>query len=149
MLIRTTIRINVATLDRLTRASARMGQPIILIISSLLRRLAEDHDTLVNPWQRIKYQDRDIRENWRCYHLDLRPDEYEFFLDLRKLFKQSLSRLLVCAVIKYLDAMTGRLCNCLDNYRYRNYILSKIIIEGVICWVLYWGIPPALFNKSS
>jgi hypothetical protein len=31
--------------------------------------------------------------------------------------------------------------NNTDNYLYRNYILIKKIIDGVICWQTYWGYP--------
>ncbi|OHD63030.1 MAG: hypothetical protein A2176_09420 [Spirochaetes bacterium RBG_13_51_14] len=77
----------------------------------------------------------------------LKPDEYEFFLDLRKVFKQSVSRLVAYAIDKYLDEITQKIRKGSDNYRFKNYAISRIIIEGVICWVLYWGVPRKLIAE--
>ena len=138
MIIETTININIYKLSMasmITRRSKRY------IISSLLRRLSYDHDKIALSWVRVKYQMRDVQEHWRCLHLALTPDEYEFFIDLRKVCKQSLSRLINYAVEKYLDGLINRIKECTDNYQYRNYAFSRITIDGVVCLIHYWGIP--------
>jgi len=68
-----------------------------------MRGIGDDHYTMVATWSHIRYQKRGKNEVWRQLYLTLRPDEYEFFLDLRKVFKFSVSCLVTYAVEKYLE----------------------------------------------
>ncbi|OHD66700.1 MAG: hypothetical protein A2176_11185 [Spirochaetes bacterium RBG_13_51_14] len=144
MIIETTVNINIDNLNRLAFASLTSGRSKNIIVSSLLRRLAEDSEKLQKTWSRVRYQNRDDKQNWRRLHLTLRPDEYEFFIDMRMVFKLSVSYLIAYAVEKYLDEIMHKILRRTDNYRYKNYIVSRIIIDGVICWMQYWGIPRTL-----
>ncbi len=33
-----------------------------------------------------------------------------------------------------------------DNYFYRNYFLTVKVLDGVVCWSIYWGIPQERHN---
>jgi hypothetical protein len=147
MSIYTTININTMILRRVSDASRASGRSKNLIISTLMRRLADDHQKLVKSWIRVRYQDRDSGKCWDQLHLSLRPDEYEFFLDLRKAYKCSVSSLVSYAIEKYLDQMLNRILKYTDNYRYKNYMISRIIIDDVICWMYFWGIPRSLLDN--
>jgi hypothetical protein len=94
------------------------------------------------PGRRVKYQERQRPEEWLTFHLQVREDEYEYLLDLRKLCKMSVSLLLAYAVRKYL----GRVLETIgtDNYQFKNYLIIRDIFNGVICWRLFWGFPPHL-----
>ena len=107
MHIETTININIDILDRLLQASSITGESKRNIISSLMRRLSEDYEKIAVPWKRIAYQKRDSKNKWKRLHVTLLPDEYEFFLDLRKACKLSVSRLVAYAVDKYLDEIVA------------------------------------------
>jgi len=147
MYIVTTVNINIVILTRISQASILTGTSKNCIISSILRRFAYDHEKYEKSWSRVRYQNRDIKENWRNLHITLRPDEYEFFIDFRKFYKLSVSHCIAIAVKQYLDEIIHKIINRGDNYRYKNYTISRILINGVICWMQYWGAPNKLFSQ--
>lgn len=149
MYVDTTIIINFTLLDRIAHASYMSGISKNHLISSLMRRLSDDHKILVRSWTRVRYQERDPDRNWCRMHLSLRPDEYEFFLDMRKAFKCSVSCLVAYAIEKYLDQIINKIRQDPDNYRYKNYMIFRIIIDDVICWMYYWGIPRTLISNPQ
>ena len=65
-------------------------------------------------------------------------EECEYFLDLRKLLKLSVSLILVYAVEKFLDKLLKK--NSTDNNRFRNYVFIKDVIDDIICWKFIWVI---------
>lgn len=141
MYIETTININIDILDRLLYAATITGESKRNIISSLMRRLSEDYEKIAVPWKRITYQKRDRKKKWKRLHVMLMPDEYEFFLDLRKACKSSVSRLVAYAIERYLDEIVAEFIKGTDNYRYSNYAISYFINNGVVCLIHYWGLP--------
>ncbi len=141
MYIETTININPYVLGMISKAVLLTGQSKNNIISSLMHRLGDDHDKLIATWMRVRYQKRNEKGDWHHLHLTLRYDEYEFFLDLRKVFKFSVSCLVAYAVEKYLEEILNKILKGADNYRYKNYMLQRVIVDDVICWILSWGIP--------
>jgi hypothetical protein len=147
MFIRTTININIIMLKKISQAAILTGTPKNCIISSLLRRFADDYKKYEKSWTRVRYQDRDIKENWHNLHITLRPDEYEFYFDLRKNFKLSVSHCIAIAVKQYLDEIIHKIINGGDNYRYKNYTMARILINGVICWIQYWDAPNTYFSN--
>lgn len=87
----------------------------------------------------VQYQERKGKDNWHTFHLYLREDDYEYFLDLRKLFKMSVSLILAFAVKKFLNRSIGKINT--DNYTYRNYVVIRELINGIVSWRLLWGWP--------
>jgi hypothetical protein len=146
MLIETTINIHIDILNRLSRAGQVSGYSKRDIISMLMRRYSFDNTRPPILWSRVKYQKRDVKGNWQRLHLVLNPDEYEYFLDLRKVLKLSVSGCIAYAVDKFLDEILNKIKKFSDNYRYKNYTFSGIIVDGIICWILYWGIPKHLIT---
>ncbi len=141
MIIETTINVDLSVLNDLARASYVTGVSKRDIISSLLKRLSNDHSTMVQSWKRVRYQKRVGNDVWKCLHVLLWPDEYEFFLDLRKVCKMSVSFLISYAVAKYLDEVINSLIKRTDNNRYKNYTIINRVVDGIICWIYYWGVP--------
>ena len=117
-----------------------------------MQRVMNDNQAMLKSYSRIKYQARDDKENWYLVHLVLNEYEYEYYLDMRKFFKMSVSYIVAYAVKRYLDEIIDELLNMnknTDNYLYRNYILITKTINSVICWQIYWGVPlklPGLQN---
>jgi hypothetical protein len=73
--------------------------------------------------------------------------EYEYYLDMRKFYKMSVSFILAYAVMKYINEVVNELLNGnknTDNYSYRNYIFIKTTSNETICWQIYWGVPQKL-----
>lgn len=148
MLIETTININGNLLLRVNRVSGEIGLSRRIIISWLLGRLSADRDMSPISWTRIRYQERDEEKNWEESHLYLTPAEYELFLDLKKVYKMSGSHLIAFAIGKYLNKLLLKEIEITDNYRFTNYGLSRSVVNKVICWTQYWGIPPRLMKKQ-
>lgn len=147
MLIETTINIQNIAFQRLCRASEALGRQRHMLISWLLRRLADESNMPPVSWSRIRYQERDEKKNWENSHLYLTPAEYELFLDLKKVYKMSGSYLIAHAIDKYLSELLRKGGEVADNYRFTNYGLSRRVVNRVVCWTQYWGIPPQLMNK--
>ena len=147
MLVETTIHMHTNTLEMLNRGAAIIGRTRTFIIKLLMQRMMSDNQKLQQSHSRVKYQAREARENWHKFHITMNEYEYEYYLDMRKFFKMSVSFILASAVRQYLDEVLNKLLNesnITDNYRYQNYIFIKKIIDGVICWQIYWGIPQKL-----
>ncbi len=137
----TTLNINCDILKQITKAALRkkiaQSDMIILLLNKVM-------DNTQNPYflgKMVKYQERRSPDQWHRFHIQLRPDEYEFFLDLRKLLKMSVSLILAYAVGKYLKLI---LRNTTDNYLHRNYLMIRELIDNIKCWKFYWGYPPGI-----
>jgi hypothetical protein len=59
----------------------------------------------IKLFSRIKYQERNQEIVWSCLHISLTPPEYEHFIDMRKMFKMSVSHIIAFAVLKYLKIL--------------------------------------------
>ena len=147
MLIESTIYVNKSILDILNKGALITGRSRSCIIKILMQRVMRDNQKLIKSYSRIKYQKRDLKENWHRLHIVLNEYEYEYYLDMRKFFKMSVSFILAYAVMRYLDEIMNVLLKRIkstDNYFCKNYVFIKRTINSVICWQTYWGIPPQL-----
>ena len=143
MNIETTVNIAAEAVSRLDRASTAVGIPRSRVIVSLLRRLVRLGGVEARICASVRYQRAVPGGEWACVHLCLRDDEYEWIVDMRKLFKVSVSGIVAMAIERYLDDLvSGVGGSSADNYLLRNYLLAKEYVGGVICWKLYWGFPP-------
>jgi hypothetical protein len=140
--MKTTINIRKETLNTLTEFAKSNGMSRSELIALLLKKVM---GSISNPGRfgtLVRYQKRARPADWHKFHVRFRPDDYEYFLDLRRLVKMSVSCILQYAVEKYLPTLYENKSG--DNYLYTNYVLSKEIIQDVICWRLMWGYPPAI-----
>jgi hypothetical protein len=147
MIVETTINVHKNMLQMLDRGAVITGRTRTFIIKLLMRRAMSDNQKMVQSYSRVKYQSRDFRENWHRLHMVMNEYEYEYYLDMRKFFKMSVSFILAYAVIRYLDEILNEWHekgNGAYKYFYKNYVIIKKIIDKVICWQIYWGIPPKL-----
>lgn len=143
MLIETTIYVHKSILNKLVEGAAVTRKSINSIIKLLVQRIMRDNQRMIKRNSRIKYQERDLKENWHRIHVVLNEYEYEYCLDLRKFLKMSVSFFLAYAVLRYLDELLKNKIGT-DNYYYKNYFFIKKTFDGTICWQIYWGIPPDL-----
>ena len=139
MKIETTLYINKTILDKITKTSKTLGKSRTETIIILMKKImdCDKMKALINS--SIKYQKNDDHNNWHRFHLSLLDVDYEYFLDLRKLMKMSVSNILAYAVNKFLHTLNKQ--NFTDNYTFSNYILVKNSVDGIIFWQLFWGIP--------
>lgn len=146
MTIETSIYIHINILEKINNAAKLKGISRTELIILLIKQVMDETPSKACLGKRIQYQERCPANEWHTLHLELRPDDYNFFLDLRKFLKMSVSYILKYAVNKYLTYILK--ISVTDNYKnkYKGYILSCEIIEGIICWKQYWGFTTALLN---
>ena len=147
MLIETTMYVHKSTMETLNRGADATGRVLTSIIKLLMQRVMKDNQKLLKAYSRVKYQERDAKGNWNRIHIVLNEYEYEYYLDMRKFYKMSVSFILAYAVSRYFDEIIDKLMgrsNNTDNYFFRNYTYVKEIVDGIICWQIYWGIPQRL-----
>jgi hypothetical protein len=138
----TTLNMDLDILKQITRAAQlkhiTRSEMIILLMNKVM-------DNTLDPYflgKMVQYQKRRQPGNWHRFHIQLRPDEYEFFLDLRKLLKMSVSLILAYAVGNYLQLLIRS--KITDNYLHKNYMMIRELIDNIKCWKLYWGYPPGI-----
>jgi hypothetical protein len=149
MHIETTINIKINIQDQMNVAARSMGKSGRYVVSLMLRKLADERGMQPVTGIRIRYQRRSKKNVWHHFHVTFTPAEYELFQDLKKVYKMSGSHLVTYAVEKYLTEALKNESSCTDNYRFVNYCLSRRIINGVVCWIQYWGLPPFLIKRHQ
>lgn len=142
MTMETTVNIHVAILNQIARAAESRGISRSEVIIFLIKKVMSENYKNLSMGRMVKYQQKDNPDSWHVFHLNLREDDYEYFLDLRKLRKMSVSLILAYAVEKYLGKKGNKVFT--DNYRFINYVIIKEMVDDVICWRFYWGYPPNL-----
>ncbi|HOT44058.1 MAG TPA: hypothetical protein PLM53_08420 [Spirochaetota bacterium] len=136
----TTINVHLDILNQITGAAKALGISRSELIVILLKKAMDDAARPDCLCKLVKYQQRRKPHEWHRFHLAVRPDDYEYFLDLKKLLKMSVSLILSYAVRKYLNKLFKK--DYTDNYRYKNYIIMERRIDSVPCWIFIWGYPP-------
>lgn len=142
MRIKTTVRIPAETLQALVEASHLLQVTRSDMIARLLKHLARK-TARTAFWTRVRYQERRRKEDWKQVHVSPKGDEYELFLDLRKVRKFSVSFLVTWAVEECLDDLMDN-CGNGDNYHFKNYAVIHFFNNDIECWLFCWGIPPEL-----
>jgi hypothetical protein len=142
--MKTTLHIRNDILDQIKSAAKTNNISCSEIIFLLIKKITADIPNPGKIGRMVKYQNRGRPEDWHKFHVQIREDMYEYWLDLRKLLKMSVSLILANAVKKFLFkpiSMKGS-----DNYLCKNYIIVKEVIDSVIVWKFFWGWPPNLEN---
>src|SRR5271157_2576208 len=138
----TTLNIRVDILEQIKKIAQINGIPCSEIIFLLIRKVTAD---ITNPGRigrLVQYQTRCKPDAWHVFHVQVREDMYEYWLDLRKLLKMSVSLIIAYAVKKYLIKPIKIIST--DNNLCKNYIIIKKEIDSVIIWNYIWGWPPNL-----
>lgn len=147
MLIDTTININTNLETCLLSASNQLGIAPSELIISLIKKLMANHHGLLAAQRRIRYQSRDKTVKRRRRHCVFLIRDYEYLLDMKKFCKRSVSLLIAIAISEHLENMLTELNSSedndlkYDNYQFQHYIIIRDLIDGVICWRIYWGLP--------
>ena len=138
----TTLNIHADISRKIAGTMLSMGIRRSELVVLLLHRIMDETGHSVRMGRLVQYQKRRPKHEWRRIHVFVEADEYECFLDMRKLMKLSLSHILAIAVDKYLDEIVREKYS--DNNRYKNYIIINEEIDAIPCWRLIWGNPPTL-----
>jgi hypothetical protein len=140
--MKTTLNIHVDVMEKITRAAQLQGLSDSEMIVMLIKKAMGEMQNRTRIGRLVQYQQRDSPDKWYLFHIRWKWDEYEFFQDMRKLLKMSVSLILAYAVEKFLDKVMKK--NNSDNNHFYNYILAKEEVNGIIMWKLIWGFPPNL-----
>lgn len=145
MHIETSIYINASVLENISRAARINGITRTELIVQLMKKLMKDMPGGAHCGRSVRYQDKSSKDSWRIFHVQLSPEVYEYFLDLRKCLKMSVSSLVALAVKKYLNQKLK--INFTDNYQFQDYCFVEGLVEDIKCWVQFWGIPSRIGKK--
>ena len=138
----TTLNIRVDILEQIAGAAISKGISCSEMIVLLIQKVTVDIADPGRIGRMVQYQGRRSSHDWRVFHVQIREDMYEYWLDLRKLLKMSVSLILAYAVKRFLSNLYN--INRTDNYPCKNYIIVKDVIDSVIVWKFIWGYPPNL-----
>ena len=149
----TTTCISIHDLDVLTATTMQYDMPLHSFIARLLIFAAKTDKGTAKAFTSIAYRKRDKQNPWQRVHLYLEYREYEYLLDIKKLWKMSVAKAIAYCVEHVLDEFVAFLNNCIeeerkgntDNYlKYeltRSYLFEYDTEEGVHCCRFYWGLP--------
>ncbi|MBN2158435.1 MAG: hypothetical protein JW807_03495 [Spirochaetes bacterium] len=138
-MMKTTLNIDVGILKKITSVAVSRGVSPSELIVILLKKLMNDVNNPGEFGRLVRYQERKGPDDWHTFHIKYRIDDYEYFQDMRRLRKMSVSFLLAYAVKRYLNKVVKD--NIGDNYHQKNYIIIKELVDNIICWKFYWGFP--------
>jgi hypothetical protein len=136
----TTLNIRTDILEKIAIAAQSMNISYSAMIVILIKKTMDQISDPARLGRMVQYQERSNSDDWHTFHVQLRVDDYEYFLDLRKLLKMSVSLILAYAVKKFLSKLTEK--DITDNNRHINYTVIKEVIDNIICWKFLWGYPP-------
>ncbi|HOT43963.1 MAG TPA: hypothetical protein PLM53_05875 [Spirochaetota bacterium] len=145
--MKTTLNVRVDILLKISQAAQRKGLSRSDMIVLLIKKVMNDAPDTTHLGKMVQYQKKRKPYEWRTFHVRFRMDDYEYFLDLRKLFKMSVSLLLAYAVENYLDEVLTR--NFSDNYQFRNYTVIREVVDNIIFWKLIWGFSVNIIEKRK
>jgi hypothetical protein len=138
----TTLNIATGVLDKITDKARARGISRSKMICVLLKRTLDNAPLMVRTGRLVQYQDRRSPGEWHSVHVNFNEVENEFFQDMRKLSKMSLSLLLAYAVSKFLKETLRS--KGPDNNRYLVYTLMNERTDSTISWRMVWGKAPPL-----
>ena len=137
----TTLNIHKNVLEKISAAAILKGISCSAIIGMLLQKVMNENTQSVLMGKLIRYQKRCRPDSWHTFHVTYRDDEYEYYLDMKKFRKMSVSYILAYAVNKYLrEIIKG---DDTDNYRhhFKNYTVVQEYFDTIPSWKLIWGYP--------
>ncbi len=143
MKIDTTIYVKRVVIDRIDAIAKKYSVSRSKLVSLLLISMMQGKNTDKNRFSRVKYQKRDKNANWKRPHVMLEPDLYEKSLDMRKLYKMSVSHIVTVAYKKYFDAVILELKNgeITDKNR-KNYVCIGKRDGHLFSYTVFWDYPP-------
>ncbi len=139
-MIRTTININRTTYQKLLESAHAKGIEIEDVILALMRYFAKKYKKETVSWEAVRYQERSENTSWECVHVAWFGDEYEFLIDLRKIHKKSVSRLIAEAIIQFDEKLWLYIDSVLDKNQDHRYLIAKFNVQNIIGCLILWDI---------
>jgi len=123
--------------------------PVTDFLTSLIHYAALCEKKKPRTFKGIRYRKRRQGE-WERMHLYVRYNEYEFLLDMKKLWKMSVALLIEYCIENVLDEFVKRLLQEDNTYSYRftSYTFSFEKVFGCHSYQIIWGLPPEIMGKT-
>ena len=139
-MLETTVYISEDNLLKLENKKEESGLSINQIIICLFRREIGSEIRKPRLMQTVSYQEREFdKQIFRRFHISLDDDLYEKCLDLRKVFKMSVSYILALCIDKYLDDIDS---DKLDTDNYPKIYMFFPEKDGFFkAYIIYWDKP--------
>ncbi len=142
--VETTINIDKELYEKLKEAAKKYGVSRSRLISLLMKIFVnrEEPDEENYTQNTVQYQEARDADDWKTLHLVIYKPDYEFFDDVRKLWKKSFSLLVAYVFEKYfayLDQFPEE--DFTDNYRDIAYFTRYFIENDVPYLLLCWQVP--------
>jgi hypothetical protein len=125
---KTTMNIHLAEWIKICWVAARLAKTRREVIMTLLALLLRDMERLQGKFTTVKYQEDDPEGWWHCYTILIRSDELEFWSNIGRLSKLSLSNLIAVAVEKYWVKLLEEKSN--EIHKYVRFIQYKVLNGG-------------------
>ncbi len=143
--MKTTLNIRIDILRQISQAAKAQSISCSAMIVILLKKAMKDIGSPDCMGRLVQYQAQCRPEERHTFHITWKEYDYEYFQDMRKLRKMSVSLLLAHSVKKFLGKM-NRIKKS-DNYLFINYTIIKEVIDNIICWRFIWGYTPAIIKR--
>lgn len=137
--------------DLLLKAQEKTGWEWARLVLAVMRMMLRNHNRLMREHGRIEYQKRyDETSGMRIKKIrvkvKLQERDYDYFQDMRKIFRRSISLIIAIAVKYYLHELVERIINGdydeeVDSYPYKNYAIIEKCIDGITTFRIWWGLP--------
>ena len=151
-MIETTIVIDKKLKEKLKLISQETGESMTSIINNMMKKIRNEHQSCWKFGKAVGYQGKKPKDQWSRLHLTLHSRDYEYFLDMRKLFKCSVSLLVAIGIDRYLDSYAENLeasKSMTDNCPYQHYVITLEYVDNVTCWKIYWGLPESMLTPAT
>ncbi len=155
MMIRTSYMMTREVLLLLKEAEMKTGYAMIDLIIAVIRYAMRHHAKYEREHGRIEYQKRfDVEgvpiPKFRV-KIKILEREYDYFNDMRRFFRRSISHVIAIAVLEYLPALVERIEKGeydeeVESYPYKSCAIYDKCIEEATVYHIWWGLPsdPAL-----
>lgn len=121
------------------------------LLTSFLRYIAENQKISFTVNSRIKYRLREGKCSWRRIHIMLTPYDYEIILDMKKIGKMSLAKIIDYGIENFLQDFVNNVLEKqnTDNYLYANYHFEVSTEDNIFSYRIYWGLPLHILQKIT
>ena len=139
MNISTTINIRKDLLVRMIRKKKKLEISLNSLVDLLLKKALNWNKNSVRTFISIKYQPYNKELGFHKLHVNLDQVLYERCLDLRKLYKLSVSYILALCIKLYLELLSNDIAESYvtDNY-HNSYILMSKTEKGIFSFTIFW-----------
>ncbi len=154
-MIKTTYVMRREVLLMLKDAEKRTGWTMIDLIIAVMRYAMRFYAKYEREHGRIEYQKRFDEEGMPIAKIRMKVKmlerEYDYFNDMRRFFRRSISHVIAIAVLAYLPELVERIESGeydeeVDSYPYKSCAIYDKCIEEATVFHIWWGLPsdPAL-----